>query len=79
MNVYADGQMTASGKMRIDSIKGLIKEDGTSVIKPEDIANCELLFKDEAFSPDIEVNTSKQCCFHFESVTTAVITDKKDA
>ena len=73
MNVYGDGKMTASGKMRIDSRKGLIKEDGTSVINPGNIADCEILFKDEAFSPDIEANTSKQCCFHFESVT-----DKKD-
>ena len=74
MNVYGDGQMTASGKMRIDSIKGLIKEDGTLVIKPDDIANCEILLKDEEFSKDIEANTSKKCCFHFESVN-----DKKDA
>ena len=74
MNVYGDGQLTASGKMRIDSIKGLIKEDGTSVINPDNIVNCEILFKDEAFSPDIEAKTSKQCCFHFESVI-----DKKDA
>ena len=47
MNVYADGRLTSSGKMHIDSTKGLVNEDGTSVINPEDITNCEIFFKDE--------------------------------
>ena len=33
------------------------------------IITAVILFKDEEFSMDIEANTSKQCCFHFESVT----------
>jgi len=70
MSTTIDGQ-EASGKMRIDSGKGLLKADGSSMVNAnsDGIANCKIFFNDDSFSKDIESTTPKHCCFHYESAT----------
>lgn len=70
MSTTIDGQ-EAAGKMRVDSTKGLVKADGTVMVSPnsDGIDSCKVFYNDEAFSKDVEANTPKQCCFHYESAT----------
>ena len=70
MSTTIDGQET-SGKMRIDSGKGLLKADGSSMVNAnsDGIANCKIFFNDDSFSKDIESAMPKHCCFHYESAS----------
>jgi hypothetical protein len=65
MSTTIDGQ-EVSGQMHIDSGKGLLKADGTSVVNAnsDGITDCKFYFNDDGFSKDVEANTPKHCCFH---------------
>jgi hypothetical protein len=63
-----DGQETG-GKMRVDSAKGLLHEDGGDwkevlSANSDSIVGCKFKYNDPGFSKDIEKTTPKQCCFH---------------
>lgn len=58
-----------SGMMRVDSQKGIVKEDGSLLVSAtkENITECVMYYNDPGFNADIMKYNTKECCFHYKS------------